>query len=211
MTASSPSSEVVLVSLAAQSRVASQDTTRMPRQDGVVESVQSVSTDVAAAESAACGWSNLGKEQMRGEERRPCGCRKESFAVATGVARGVMVPFPHSESPARCREDNPQSNIQAFRMHRIVFNLEYWESAKDKGCSRSRVAAVILTLEECCGLPEPSFHTGTCGPILGRLVGRIVGTPGGCPMRAPGACQCVSHGHAISAELFMRTFDPGGQ
>ncbi|KAH7944619.1 hypothetical protein HPB52_022204 [Rhipicephalus sanguineus] len=122
-TASSPSSEVVRVSLAAQSCVASHDTTHVPRQDSAVESVKAVSTDVAAPESVACGWSNSDEEQMRGEERRPCGSRKESSAVATDVTRGVTVAFPCTESPARCREDNPLSNIQAFRRHRMALKL----------------------------------------------------------------------------------------
>ncbi|KAL1448283.1 hypothetical protein MTO96_044104 [Rhipicephalus appendiculatus] len=109
-TESSPSSEVALVSPAPQSREDGHETTRVPGDDSAALFVQSLSEDVAVPEPVAYGWSNSDKERMlRGEERRPCGSRKESLAVATVISKGITMVSSCSGSPGPGREDNYQS------------------------------------------------------------------------------------------------------
>ncbi|KAL1473027.1 hypothetical protein MTO96_038983 [Rhipicephalus appendiculatus] len=124
-TESSPGSEVARVSPAAQSREVGHETTRVPGDDRAALFVQSLSEDVAVPEPVAYGWSKSDKERMlRGAERRPCGSRKESFAVATVITKGITMASSSSGSPGPGREDNNQSKSQVFRGYRLVLNPE---------------------------------------------------------------------------------------
>ncbi|KAL1480288.1 hypothetical protein MTO96_051153 [Rhipicephalus appendiculatus] len=124
-TESSPSLEVARVSPAPQSREAGHETMRVPGDDSAALFVQSLSEDVAVTEPVAYGWSNSDKERMlRGEERRPCGIRKESFAVETVISKGITMVSSCSGSPGPGREDNYQSKSQVFRGYRLVLNPE---------------------------------------------------------------------------------------